>query len=283
MGFAIGPVTGDHFNLDQAFLATQPGQWIICAVRREQPVARAPQVTAFEHETLFIGDHHTGEKILRMGRRRQDDQRGDQCQRPANGQNRLSASIAERNASGYAVVMNFDRPIRRFSQTPRYHVAAVVASFVLAVAPLNAARQGADPGSTQAAAPDDDKRDANALYFGQLVLVRKDIALLAQGFDDNGISVLDIALQPEATKRLEAETIRLLNTDVTISLASATLISARLVEPITEGKLRLSGRFSMPETQAMARQIICALNLSAEQFDPPSLARKLPCKPDKAR
>jgi hypothetical protein len=33
----------------------------------------------------------------------------------------------------------------------------------------------------------------------------------------------------------------------------------------------------------MAGQIICALNLPAEQFDPPSLARKLPCKPDKAR
>lgn len=179
--------------------------------------------------------------------------------------------------------MNFDRPIRWFSRTPRYHLAAVVASFVLAVAPLNAASQGGDPGSTQAAAPDDNKRDANALYFGQLTLVRSDIAMLAQDFDDNGIPVLDIVLLPDATKRLEAETLRLLNTDVTISLGSATLISARLVEPITEGKLRLSGRFTIPETQAMARQIICVLNLSAEQFDPPSLARKLLCKPEKTR
>lgn len=179
--------------------------------------------------------------------------------------------------------MNFDRPIRRFGRTSRYHVEAVVASFVLAVAPLNAARQGGDPGSTQPAAPDGNKPDTNALYFGQLALVRSDIAMLAQDFDANGIPVLDIVLLPDATKRLEAETLRLLDTDITISLGSATLISARLVEPITEGKLRLSGRFSIPETQAMAQQIICALNLSAEQFDPPSLARKLPCKPGKAR
>ena len=95
MGFAIGPVTGDHFNLDQAFLAAQPGQWIICAVRRDQPVARAPQVAAIEHETLFIGDHHAVEKILRMSRGRQDDQPGSQRQRPKTGQNRLPASIAE--------------------------------------------------------------------------------------------------------------------------------------------------------------------------------------------
>lgn len=150
--------------------------------------------------------------------------------------------------------------------------------------PLNAARKGgeADPGSEQVAVPDDSKRDANALYFGQLALVRSDVALVAQGFDDNGIPVLDIALQPDATKRLEAETLRLLDTDVTISLGSATLISARLVEPITEGKLRLSGRFSVTEVLAMAGQIICALNLSAEQLDPPSPAGKLPCDTDMA-
>lgn len=284
VGFAIGTVPGDHFNLDQPFLPLQPGQWIICAVSRDQPVARAPHMAAFKHEALFIGDHHAGEQILRMGRGRQDDQRGGQRQRPETGKGGLPASIAERNASGYAGVMNFDRPIRRFGRTPRYHVAAVVASFVLAAMPLNAARKGgeADPGSEQVAVPDDSKRDANALYFGQLALVRSDVALVAQGFDDNGIPVLDIALQPDATKRLEAETLRLLDTDVTISLGSATLISARLVEPITEGKLRLSGRFSVTEVLAMAGQIICALNLSAEQLDPPSPAGKLPCDTDMA-
>lgn len=181
--------------------------------------------------------------------------------------------------------MNFDRAVRRFSRTSRYHVAAVVASFVLAAAPLNAARKGteADPGSAQAAAPDDSKRDANALYFGQLAFVRSDVALLTQGFDDNRIPVLDIILQPDAAQRLEAETLRLLDTDVSFSFGSTTLISARLVEPITGGKLRVSGSFTISETQAMAQQMICALNLSAEQFYPPSLARKLPCDSDRAR
>ncbi len=181
--------------------------------------------------------------------------------------------------------MDFHILFRYLGRMTCYHVVAAVASLVVFAAPLSAARKGteAEPGSAHAAAPDDSKRHANALYFGQLALVRSDIALLAQDFDDNGIPVLDIVLLPDATKRLEAETLRLLDTDVTISLGSATLISARLVEPITEGKFRLHSRFSIPEAQAMAGQIICALNLPAEQFDPPSLARKLPCKPDKAR
>ena len=122
---------------------------------------------------------------------------------------------------------------------------------------------------------------ADALHFGQLAFGRDDIALLAQSFDYSGFPVLDIALQPEATKRLEAETIRLLNTDVTFALGTATLVSARLVEPLTEGKLRLSGRFNLAETRAMAGQIICAVHLSTSQYDPPSLANTLPCKPEK--
>lgn len=120
---------------------------------------------------------------------------------------------------------------------------------------------------------------ADALHFGQLAFGRDEIALLAQGFDHAGFPVLDIVLQPEATKRLEVETIRLLNTDVTFALGSTTLVSARLVEPLTEGKLRLSGRFSLAETRAMAGQIICAVHLSTSQYDPPSLANTLPCNP----
>lgn len=181
--------------------------------------------------------------------------------------------------------VNFHAIFRHLIQKPRYHVATIVASLVALAAPLSAANDDPDTGSgpVRNATADDDKPAADALYFGQLAFGRSDIALLAQDFDDNGIPVLDIALEPDATKRLEAETLRLLDTDVTLSLGPTTLISARLVEPITEGKLRLSGRFSIPEAQAMARQMICALNLSAEQFDPPSLADKLPCNPAKAR
>ena len=122
-------------------------------------------------------------------------------------------------------------------------------------------------------------RRADALYFGQLALDKNDIVRLSQEFDDRGIPVIGVALQTDATKELEAETTRLLNTDVTIALGSSPLISARLVEPITEGRFHISGRFRISEAQAMAGQIICALRLSPDQYDPPSLARNLPCKP----
>jgi len=184
--------------------------------------------------------------------------------------------------------MNFHRLIRQLGRSSRYHLAAGVASLVVFSAPISAGRDVPEVGTGSAwpvMKPGDDRRDvrADALYFGQLAFVQSDIAQLSQGFDHDGHPVLDIALQPEATKRLEAETVRLLNTDVTFSLGSVTLISALLVEPITEGKLRISGRFSLAETQAMARQIICALGLSAPQYDPSSLAARLPCGPDKTQ
>ena len=123
----------------------------------------------------------------------------------------------------------------------------------------------------------------DALYFGQAAFIQSDIALISQSFDVGGFPVLDIAFQPDATKRLEAETLRLLNKDVSIALGSTELTSARLVEPITEGRIRLSGRFNLREAQDMAGQIICKMHLAPEQYDPPSLANNLPCKPDKAQ
>lgn len=121
----------------------------------------------------------------------------------------------------------------------------------------------------------------DALHFGQAAFIQSDIALISQSFDVGGFPVLDVAFQPDATKRLEAETLRLLNKDVSIVLGSTELTSARLVEPITEGRIRLSGRFNLREAQDMAGQIICKMHLAPEQYDPPGLANNLPCKPDK--
>jgi len=129
------------------------------------------------------------------------------------------------------------------------------------------------------AATDAVNRRSDALYFGQVALDKNDIARLSQEFDDRGIPVIGVALQTDATKELEAETKRLLNTDVTIALGSSPLISARLIEPITEGRLQIGGRFTISEAQAMAGQIICALRLSSDQYDPPGLASNVPCKP----
>ncbi|MFY7835682.1 MAG: hypothetical protein ACOVQ0_05315 [Novosphingobium sp.] len=119
------------------------------------------------------------------------------------------------------------------------------------------------------------------LHFGELSFGPSDIEYLSQNIDDQGFPVLDIALQPDATQRLQAETFRLLNTDVTLALGTTPFVSARLVEPIAEGKLRLGGGFSLVEARDMARQIICTLHLSADQYGPPSLSNDLPCKLDK--
>ncbi|MGE3744295.1 MAG: hypothetical protein AB7G25_01035 [Sphingomonadaceae bacterium] len=102
---------------------------------------------------------------------------------------------------------------------------------------------------------------------------------ITQGFDDRGFPILDIALAPAAAGRLHTETIRFLDTDITLMLGDTILIAARLVEPVVGGKIRISGRFSLPETQAMAGRIICALKLVPQQYDPPSLSRSLPCQP----
>lgn len=118
----------------------------------------------------------------------------------------------------------------------------------------------------------------HALHFGELALAKDDIANLSQDFDDHGIPVLDIALLPNAAAKLQSETIRLLNTDVAIALGAKPLVTARLVEPLADGRIRISGRFSVPEISGLADEIICSLLLSPSQYHRPSLLAKLPCK-----
>ncbi len=117
------------------------------------------------------------------------------------------------------------------------------------------------------------------LRFGQREFTRDDIASIALDFDHRNFPVLDIALRPEAAKHLEAETIRLLNSDVAITLGDKSLSSARVVEPIAEGRIRISGRFSLAEMQDMAGQIICAMHLGAEQYDSSALPHRPACRP----
>jgi hypothetical protein len=126
------------------------------------------------------------------------------------------------------------------------------------------------------------KRDALSpapLRFGQQEFTGDDIASVDLGFDHRNFPVLDITLRPEAAQHLEAETIRLLNTDVAITVGDQPLSSARLVEPIAEGRIRISGRFSLTEVQGMAGQIICAMHLGAGQYDSFALSDRPVCEP----
>ena len=157
----------------------------------------------------------------------------------------------------------------------RYQAFAVVASgTLLALAATGGSKKGVQAGLTDLSLYEHQQ-------LAELSFVQNGIAILSQSFDDCGFPVLDIALLPDATQRLQAETLRLLNTDVIFALSTTPLFSARLVEPIAEGNCRLGARFSLIEAQDMARQIICALRLSADQYDPSSLSGNLPCKLDK--
>lgn len=126
------------------------------------------------------------------------------------------------------------------------------------------------------------KKDAlpsATLRFGQREFTRDDIASVALDFDHRNFPVLDIALRPEVAQHLEAESIRLLHTDAAITVGDKSLSSARLVEPITEGRIRISGRFSLAEMQHMAGQIICGMHLGAEQYDSFALSDRPVCEP----
>lgn len=127
------------------------------------------------------------------------------------------------------------------------------------------------------------KKDAvpsATLRFGQREFTRDDIASVALDFDHRNFPVLDIALRPHAAKYLEVETNRRLNSDVAIMVGEKPLNSARLVEPITEGSIRISGRLSLAEVQDMAGQIICAMHLRAEQYDSFALSDRPVCGPN---
>jgi len=53
-----------------------------------------------------------------------------------------------------------------------------------------------------------------------------------------------------------------------------------MTDPVTDGKLGLSGLIHLRDLQAIAGEIICAMQLSPAQFDPTNLAGSLPCEPE---
>ncbi|RNJ62718.1 MAG: hypothetical protein EDM03_08665 [Porphyrobacter sp. IPPAS B-1204] len=120
---------------------------------------------------------------------------------------------------------------------------------------------------------------ARALHFGQMAFTKSDIAQLSLILDRDNIAALEIALQPDAAKRLEVETTRLLNTSVNIAVGSTLLASPQLIDPVADGRLGLFGLMHLRDLQAMAGEIICAMHLSRRQFDPTNLAGSLPCEP----
>jgi len=117
------------------------------------------------------------------------------------------------------------------------------------------------------------------LHFGKMSFTKGDISQLSLILDRDNIAALESALQPDAAKRLETETTRSVNTTVNIALGSTTLVSPQIIDPLIDGKLGLSGLIHLRDLQGIAGQIICAMHLSPQQFDPTNLAGSLPCEP----
>lgn len=130
-------------------------------------------------------------------------------------------------------------------------------------------------------APDKNAHQRPAtLGFGQALFSSSDIARISLIVGGDGFPGLEITVKPQAIKRLEIETIRLLGTDFNIALGPQTVASPRLIEPITNGRFGLYGFLFLPELQALAGEIICSMQLSPQQFDPTNLAGSLPCEPE---
>ena len=107
------------------------------------------------------------------------------------------------------------------------------------------------------------------LHIGEQAFSRADIQRVALNFDEGGFAVLDIEMTQEAATRLHTETVRLLNTDIALRIDDDVLSTARLVEPLADGRLRISGGFSVAEIEAMAKSAACGLGLSSSQYVAP--------------
>ena len=61
----VSPIAGNDMGLHLAGLAAQLGQRITCACGRQQPIARAHDIAALQHQVLAIGNDHADEDVQR--------------------------------------------------------------------------------------------------------------------------------------------------------------------------------------------------------------------------
>jgi preprotein translocase subunit SecD len=83
-------------------------------------------------------------------------------------------------------------------------------------------------------------------------------------FDANGMPVLDIALSPIAGERLSVMTGQQIGRTLDMRLDDQLIDQVVIVEAITQGKLRLSGRFAVADIKRLMRDMACKLQLSKD-------------------
>ena len=104
-------------------------------------------------------------------------------------------------------------------------------------------------------------RSPSALWIGDQEFAADDIASVALDFDEVGLPVLDVALNPAAAARLAAATTKLQGQTADFKLDARLIDQPMVTAAITGGKFRISGGRTLPELKGLVRDIACALRL----------------------
>jgi hypothetical protein len=105
---------------------------------------------------------------------------------------------------------------------------------------------------------------APALRLGDERFARNDIKRVELAFDVLGRTVIDIELTQPAAARLATETSRRQGSAIDLRLDERVIEQAVVTEPITSGKLRISGGRTLMEGKALILDIACTLGLPDE-------------------
>jgi hypothetical protein len=108
------------------------------------------------------------------------------------------------------------------------------------------------------------RADISTLWLGPTQFRAADIISLSMDFDANGMPVLDIALSPIAGERLSVMTGQQIGRTLDMRLDDQLIDQVVIVEAITQGKLRLSGRFAVADIKRLMRDMACKLQLSKD-------------------
>ncbi len=95
-----------------------------------------------------------------------------------------------------------------------------------------------------------------AIMIGDIALPSADIVSAEPGFSANGQPLVNVRLSPAGAVQLEALTRRFLGRDMPIRVGTEILSNPRVLEPISGGRLQISGLMTVDEAQTLARRIM---------------------------
>ncbi len=89
----------------------------------------------------------------------------------------------------------------------------------------------------------------------RFALLPSDVQTAVAGFDEFGRPSVLVQLTTEAGKRFERLTCANIGKQLELTVRDSVVINAKIVECIPNGRLQISGKFTVEETQAIARNL----------------------------